>query len=216
MEKKKVICFGANSFLAKRFAEIYGEAYDLIKVTRTGTSYSFDFEKDEQVHQLAASMPNNISGIVFFQGISPSVGLKDMTVEHFQRMVKVNLSTPTVLISALTPKMAKGCSVIFFSSVAQKKGSYDPAYGAAKSAMPGLIQSLANACPDFRFNCLALGLVEGSPVHLQMTDDFVERHKSRMFGRRLIQPGEVASMISQLLDGTSINRQEIFLDGGFV
>ena len=189
MEKKKIICFGANSFLAKRFAEKYGETYNLIKVTRTGGAYSFDFEKGDQVQSLVASLPNDIAGIIFFQGINPSVGLKEMTIEHFQRMMKVNLSVPTVLISALLSKMAKDCSVIFFSSVALKKGSYDPAYGAAKSAIAGLIQSLANACPDFRFNSIALGLVEGSPVHLQMTDDFVERHKSRMFGRRLIQIG---------------------------
>jgi NAD(P)-dependent dehydrogenase (short-subunit alcohol dehydrogenase family) len=61
--------------------------------------------------------------------------------------------------------------IIFFSSVAKKKGSYDPSYAAAKSGLVGLMHSLANAYKTQRFNIISLGLVENSPVFNQMSDE---------------------------------------------
>jgi 3-oxoacyl-[acyl-carrier protein] reductase len=139
-----------------------------------------------------------------------------MTLDHFSSMIKINLAMPALLIQALNSKLNPGCSVIFFSSISQKKGSYDPAYAASKAGIKGLLHSLANACPSIRFNSLVLGLVEDSPVHQQMSPDFVKRHSGRMFNQKLINKSNVSRMINELLINESINRSEISLDGGFV
>jgi 3-oxoacyl-[acyl-carrier protein] reductase len=139
-----------------------------------------------------------------------------MTIDHFHKMVNINLIIPTMLINALLPKLNECSSVIFFSSVAKRKGSYDPAYAASKSGLSGLVQSLANACPNIRFNTLSLGLVEGSPVHVQMSPDFVEKHSDKMFLKRLIKKEDVVRVINELLINNSINRSDLSLEGGYI
>jgi 3-oxoacyl-[acyl-carrier protein] reductase len=117
---------------------------------------------------------------------------------------------------ALQPRLASDASVVFFSSVATGKGSYDPSYAAAKSALEGLMHSLANVMPNQRFNIIRLGLVEGSPVHLGMTEDFVTKHKQRMRNGHLVAVAKVASMTKEVLLNACLNRAVIQLDGGYL
>ena len=74
-------------------------------------------------------------------------------------MLNVHIVSPTLLIQKLHKHCNDNCLIFFMSSIAAKKGSYDPSYAAAKSALHGLVQSLANAFPNYRFNMLSLGLV---------------------------------------------------------
>jgi NAD(P)-dependent dehydrogenase (short-subunit alcohol dehydrogenase family) len=214
---KNILCFGANSFLAKAFNEIYVNDYNILNVYRkSGEGLYLDFEKELDAERFALNISDKIDGIVFFQGINPSVGLKDMTSDHFSKMIKINLIMPTMVVKALRDKMNISCSVIFFSSVAKRKGSYDPSYASAKSAIVGLVHSLANECSKIRFNILSLGLVEGSPVHAAMTADFIKRHTDRMYLGKLINKYDVVKMIAEVIRNEGINRSEISLDGGFL
>jgi NAD(P)-dependent dehydrogenase (short-subunit alcohol dehydrogenase family) len=143
------------------------------------------------------------------------MGLKDITDQHFIDMLRVNLVTPTLLIQSLQNQFAVGASLIFFSSVAKKKGSYDPSYASAKAGLSGLMHSICNAMPHVRCNMISLGLVENSPVYNQMTDDFREKHANRMQNKRFIQVKNINSMIELLLNNESINRADMALDGGY-
>ncbi len=215
--KKNILCFGKNSFLAKAFNDLYGDKYNILNIGRfSGTEPYLDFDLEQDATRFASQISIPIDGIIFFQGISPSVGLNDMNAEHFLKMIRINLVMPTLIIKALKSKINLSGAVIFFSSIAKKKGSYDPSYAAAKSAIPGLVQSLTNACKGIRFNILTLGLVEDSPVHLGMTPDFVKKHKDRMFMGKLINKYDVISMINEIITNESINRAEISLDGGYL
>jgi 3-oxoacyl-[acyl-carrier protein] reductase len=216
-KNKNILCFGGNSYLARAFNDLYSKEYNILNVyRRAGTGLYLDFDLELDAMRFAADISVKIDGIVFFQGINPSVGLKEMTCEHFSKMMRVNLIMPTMVIKALKEKINLSGSVIFFSSIAKRKGSYDPSYAAAKSAISGLIQSLANQCPEFRFNILSLGLVEGSPVHLGMTPDYVKRHTDKMFQGKLIKKEDVIKVIDELIRNESINRSEISLDGGYL
>ncbi|MFI5142347.1 MAG: SDR family oxidoreductase, partial [Bacteroidia bacterium] len=105
--------------------------------------------------------------------------------------------------------------ILFFSSIAAQKGSYDPSYAAAKSALAGLMNSFANEFPTIRFNSISLGLVEGSPVEKGMTEDFKKRHKDRMFGNELIKIESIIDTIELLLKNKSICTTNVQLDGGY-
>jgi NAD(P)-dependent dehydrogenase (short-subunit alcohol dehydrogenase family) len=98
--------------------------------------------------------------------------------------------------------------------VAQKKGSYDPSYAAAKSGLVGVQHTLANRFPHVNFNTLSLGLVENSPVHRGMTDDYVHKHLNAM-GGNLIKVDDVCASIYLLLEGHSISNSIISIDRGF-
>ncbi len=203
--------------MAKAFNDLYGEEYNIINIGRApGVEPYLDFDLELDATRFAAQIAVQIDGIIFFQGVNPSVGLSDMTAEHFLKMIRINLVMPTMIVKALKGQINLSGTVIFFSSIAKRKGSYDPSYAAAKAAISGLVQSLANACAGIRFNILTLGLVEDSPVHLGMTPDFVKKHMDRMFMGRLIKKHDVIRMINELIRNESINRAEISIDGGYL
>lgn len=215
--EKNILLFGANSFIAKTFMQTCSDRYSIHPVYRNKTDdqLHLDFTDAGSIEGFAGKINFTADAILFLQGINPSVGAMDMTEEHFVKMMKINLVTPTLILSALRQKLASNCLVLFVSSVAKRKGSYDPAYAAAKSGLTGLMHSLANAYKSQRFNLISLGLVEGSPVYNQMTQDFREKHASRMQNGAFIQSENVVSVINMLIENTNISRADIAIDGGF-
>jgi NAD(P)-dependent dehydrogenase (short-subunit alcohol dehydrogenase family) len=125
------------------------------------------------------------------------------------------LITPALLIKRLANQLSDGALVLFISSVAKKKGSYDPAYASAKAGLTGLMHSLANAYPQLRFNIISLGLVENSPVFNNMTPDFRQKHADRMINNEFIKASDVIIAIADLINNNTVNRTDIEIDGGY-
>ena len=214
--KKNIIVFGANSFIARSFINEYSEFYSFFPVYRKKeNALTLDFNEPGDLVKFSSEIDFKVDGIIFLQGINPSMGAKEITEEHFLKMIRVNLSTPTLILASLKEKLNSNCLVLMFSSVAKRKGSYDPSYAAAKSGLTGLMHSLANAYPSQRFNTISLGLVEGSPVYEGMTEDFRMKHASRMQNGEFIKAGNVTMVIDMLLNNHNINRSDIPIDGGF-
>ncbi|MEO6231189.1 MAG: SDR family oxidoreductase [Ferruginibacter sp.] len=215
--KNTILCFGGNSHIAKAFFERFSDNYNIINVTKKGIDgLTLDFSCDREVETFIKKIDFRIDGILFCQGINPRYNLVDTTYEHSRLMMDINVTIPLLLIKGLKNFMNENCCVIFLSSIAKRKGSYDPTYAAAKSAITGLIQSLANFCPKIRFNQLTLGLVEDSPVQNTMTPDFVKKHTDRMQNNKLVQTKDVVEMINQILFNESLNRADINLDRGYI
>ena len=216
MRKKNILIFGANSYLAKIFSEKYSDTHNLHHVYRNRQgALNFDFTNDNDYKAFAEKINYAIDAIIFFQGINPSMGIAEITEEHFIKMMKVNLITPTLLLQSLKEKLVDGAVSIFFSSISKKKGSYDVSYAAAKSGLVGLMHSFANAYKMQRFNIISLGLVENSPVFNQMSDDFKKVHSTRMQNGDFIKGENVATVIDMIIKNNNINRADISIDGGF-
>jgi NAD(P)-dependent dehydrogenase (short-subunit alcohol dehydrogenase family) len=216
MSKKVILCFGANSFIANSFFEEFEETYSFVKVYRSGKhSLLLDFNYPDEVIEFSKKIDFMIDGVIFFQGANPEYGIAEIDENHFMSMLKINLITPTIILQQLIKKININASVIFFSSVAKRKGSYDPSYAAAKSGISGLIQSLANSIPNVRFNSISLGLVSGSPVEIKMSDDFKDKHKQNMYMGKLIATQDVSRAINELIINNGLHRTEICLEGGF-
>ncbi|HEU4860469.1 MAG TPA: SDR family oxidoreductase [Chitinophagaceae bacterium] len=214
--KKNILIFGANSYLAKNFIEKYNENYTLHPVYRNHPGeLNIDFAAANDHKAFAEKINYTIDAIIFFQGINPSMGIAEITEEHFIKMMKLNLITPTLLLQSLKEKLTNGAVTIFFSSVAKRKGSYDPSYAAAKSGLTGLMHSLANAYKMQRFNIISLGLVESSPVFNQMSDEFRKGHAARMQNGNFIKAENVTKVIDMIITNDNLNRADISLDGGF-
>lgn len=215
---KNILIVGANSFIAKNAVEKLKEQHYNCFLTYRSTDNKkllLDIESEESIITFCANNKNIFfDGILFFQGINPSKNTKEMTQQHFIRMLQVNLIGPTLFLKHFNKNLNKDAMVLFVSSVAAQKGSYDPSYAAAKSAIAGLTQSLANEFVDFRFNTISLGLVENSPVYNNMTPDFRQKHADRM-NNRFVQVNNVSSAICELLRNASINKITLSIDGGF-
>lgn len=213
---KNILIIGANSFIAKNTVEkLKSQDYNCILTSRTSENnvLSLDLEDEKKIIDFCSKNQNlSIDGILFFQGISPSKNTKEMTAEHFTKMLTLNLIGPTLFLKHFYKNLNKNSLLLFISSVAAQKGSYDPSYASAKSAITGLTQSMANEFSDLRFNTISLGLVENSPVYNNMTPDFREKHKQKM-NNQFIQVDDVSFAILEILQNPSINRVTINIDG---
>ncbi len=207
----KVLVIGANSFIAKH---VISKLDQLGIQSLLTTRATLNIEEEDSIKSFCVSNVDTFDSILFFQGINPSLNTKDMTSEHFKKMLNVNLVGPTLLLKHLYNSINRGAMLLFISSIASRKGSYDPSYASAKAGITGLTNSLATEFSDFRFNTISLGLVEDSPVFDQMTPDFRKKHSDGMNGG-FIQKEDVSTAIIELIQNKSINRAQLNIDRGF-
>jgi len=217
---KNILIFGASGYVARHFSEKYFNHYNIIHFAREDFDFLRpDFEKlvenlIEKLQHLRQPRHGGVDGIVFLQGINPSFGVSDIDDNQFHDMLSINLSVPLQVIRQIKDWINKSASITFISSIARKKGSYDPSYASAKAGLVGLQQALSNHFSDIRFNTISLGLVGGSPVHEGMTDDFALKHLDAM-GGKLVKVDDVCKAIGFLIECDSISRAIIPIDRGF-
>lgn len=212
---KKILLVAASSSIAKQFKlAAAAKDYQLICTSRNPAD-SHCIHLDLNANDFDFETTEKLDSIIFFQGINPQFNTQNTSREHFMNMLNVNLVAPTLLIKKLIGNLNPCASVLFFSSIAATKGSYDPAYAAAKAGIIGLMHSLANEFNLVRFNIISLGLVEQSTVFNQMSSDFKEKHRAKMYNHEWIQFKNINTMIFELLENTNMNRAVIPLDGGF-
>jgi len=218
--QKNILLVGASGFIAQNVLKTLSakKEYNFIKAQRNATNsgeLQLDFSDLASIENFKLPDSIQLDGIFFLQGINPQKNTKEISYDHFLKMMQVNIIGPTLLIKKLHSVINPNALVLFFSSIAAQKGSYDPSYAAAKSALAGLMNSLANEFSSIRFNSISLGLVEGSPVEKGMTEDFKKRHKDRMFGNELIKVEFIIDTIELLLKNKSICTTNVQLDGGY-
>lgn len=214
---KNILIVGSGSFVAKNVVDKLKPHYNCVSTSRSSSVSEFhlDIESEDSIISFCEKNNTNFwDGILFFQGINPSKNAKEITTEHFVKMLTVNLVGPAILLKHLYKNLNVNSMILFISSIAAQKGSYDPSYASAKAGINGLVQSLANEFPDFRFNTLSLGLVENSPVFNNMTLDFRQKHAERM-NNKFVQVNDVSSAVYELLRNLSINKTTLNIDGGF-
>ena len=219
--KKNVLVFGASGFIGRHFCRFVGNDYDMLQVAgrldSDDCNIRFNFYDYEQSLNTFMDYVGAVvfDSVIFLQGTNPVTGVDSITVNNFNNMMMLNVSIPTLLIKELSKNnLSQDCSVIFMSSIASKKGSYDPSYAAAKSAIQGLAQSLSNWKPTMRFNSISLGLVKYSPVYFGMTQDFIDKHTQAM-GGSLVDVKDVCKAICLLVECDSISRTTIDIDCGY-
>lgn len=214
---KSILIIGAGGSIGSiTFDTLKKEGYDCLATSSKAKSSAIflDFMNRESIESAAQLLPA-LDGIVFSSGYEPQKNLLDMTPEHLQKMFNIHVIGPIYFIKAIRKKMKKDSSIIFISSVAAYKGSYDPTYATVKGALNSLTRTLAKELsPTTRVNAIAPSLIEGSPVHKRMTPDFEEKHLNATLNKRLLQPKECAETILFLLRNKHITGQIIHLNGG--
>jgi len=209
---KRLIIIGASGSIGVGVAPTLEKSYVIHRLSRQGTTPSIDFTKQNQ--DLTKLPEGSFDGVIFAQGINPQYSPFDTYGEHASNMWQVNIEGPTRFLASIKPRLNPGACIVFFSSVAKIKGSYDPHYAAVKSAIPGYLASMARHFPEARFNTISLGLVNGSRVQAGMTEDFLARHRDNMFGNRLISYGTIARAIRFLVDSPELHLSDLKVDGG--
>jgi 3-oxoacyl-[acyl-carrier protein] reductase len=158
----------------------------------------------------------SLDGIIFAAGYEPKQSIIDMSLEHQNKMIQIHVMGPLNTVKALLKNLKEHASVIFISSIAAYKGSYDPMYAIVKGATLSMCRTLAVELSKnkVRVNCIAPGLIEDSPVFIGMTNNFREQHINNTLNKRLASADDCAKAIEFLLQQEHITGQVIHINGG--
>ena len=214
---KNILVFGSTGYIGNKFCDNFEMLYNVTCCSRSAKENDvyFDFLEPNYVSFKKQIGDVKFDAIIFSQGMNPRVGFSSIDYHDFDSMLQVNIISPTILLQTMVGEnLSKDACVIFLSSIAKDKGSYDPSYATAKAGLAGLQQSLAKANPNLRFNTVSLGLVEGSPVQQCMTADFLKKHLDAMNGK-LVNVDDVCKTFDYLIQCKSISSHDIKIDCGY-
>ena len=102
----------------------------------------------------------------------------EMTLEHWNTVMALNLTSLFMTVQACVPHMTNGGSIVTFASQAGRDGGGpgSSAYAASKGAVMTYTRSLAKELgPDIRVNSLCPGMID-TDFHNIFTKDEVRKH----------------------------------------
>lgn len=174
-----------------------------------------DLTSKSSIEGFSNRLPREIDTLVIVSGKEPQQSIYELEWEHFNQMIDIHFRGVMWLIKYTIDKMKVGSSIILTSSVAARKGSYDPSYSALKGAVDSLTRSLAKQLsPKIRVNAIAPSLIKDSPVYHKMTEDFRQKHKEASLTGKLLSGEEVAKAIFFINSSEHINGQILHINGG--
>ena len=217
---KTYLVIGATGGIGSKTAELLKKNdYQVIKSSsKKNTDENFmhiDLTDEASIFKLN-EYNQPLDGIIFAAGYEPKQSLKEMTMEHQNKMIQIHVTGPLNTIKTLLKNITENASIIFISSIAAYKGSYDPMYATVKGATISMCKTLAVELSKnkIRVNCIAPGLVEDSVVYKGMTPDFREKHINNTLDKKLATADDCANTIHFLLTQEHITGQVIHINGG--
>jgi NAD(P)-dependent dehydrogenase (short-subunit alcohol dehydrogenase family) len=167
-----------------------------------GRAYRVDVSDAEAVHRVVAQVEAELgplSIVVSNAGTYEPVRIEDVTVEHWNRTLRVHLGGAFHLARAVVPGMRRrgdGSIVLVASDLALVGSPCASDYVAAKAALIGLCRALARElAPEIRVNVVAPGPVD---TPLLPDSERSSAHMSAIPLRRLGRPEEIGSAIVHL------------------
>jgi NAD(P)-dependent dehydrogenase (short-subunit alcohol dehydrogenase family) len=159
---------GAAVAVADRNEDSAAATVSLIeKENNTAFAIAADVRQEEDIRRMveqAATGLGDLDGIVLNVGIGAGgAWLEGTTLESWNTVVAVNLTSHMLTVKYALPKLAPASSIVFISSVAGlTAGSRLPAYDSTKAALSGLCRHVAfeGARRAIRANVVAPGLMD--------------------------------------------------------
>lgn len=150
-----------------------------------GCGYSFDITKTDETEKFVAGLierHGHIDGLVNNAGVHCKKPFEDTSLEDFKRVFDVHFYGAIALTQAVVPymKAQKSGSIIFISSMSAMIGMTQvSAYGAAKSAVLGLVKSLTGDLSEhgIRVNAIAPGFIDTPMFHKAVDTDIPRQQK---------------------------------------
>jgi NAD(P)-dependent dehydrogenase (short-subunit alcohol dehydrogenase family) len=177
----------------------------------------------EKAVAMAGEALGGLDGVVNSAGIAADIHALETPVALLRKILDVNV-VGTFIVARAAARLMKdrgGGAIVNIASVSGLRGGKGrSAYGASKGAVVVLTQVLANdlARYNIRVNAVAPGPVDTpmvKAVHTAADRALWLRHVPM---RRYAEPGEIASVIEFLLDGTRsgyVTGEIVAVDGGF-
>jgi NAD(P)-dependent dehydrogenase (short-subunit alcohol dehydrogenase family) len=135
--------------------------------------------------------------IYFFAGEVSDLEIESASIGETFDYYKSYAAGINFLIGHLHKNLDQGATLIFLSSRAAHRPSFDLHYSAVKASTEAFIRSIAQKCPSQRFLVLAPSLIEDTRIYKRMTEQNINAHKVRT-SNRLLSVSEVVGVILQM------------------
>jgi 3-oxoacyl-[acyl-carrier protein] reductase len=173
----------------------------IVKTGRRAVAIRADVSVKSEVESLFEEAGEHFDGLdclVINAGIYVRSSFRDQRDEDWERMMRVNLDGAYHCVKCALPLMEgrEGATMVFVSSQLALRGSaHGASYSASKSAMHGLMKSLAlELAPGIRVNALAPGEIDTDLLGADTPEKRAEREARILLGR-LGTPEEMASAV---------------------
>jgi 3-oxoacyl-[acyl-carrier protein] reductase len=159
----------------------------------------------------------SIDVLILNAGITVRKGIENITLEEWESVMAVNVTTPLFLIQRFLPLLNNGSNIIFTgSSMAIFPHSISLAYGVTKSAVHALVKNLVKFLSPLgiRVNCVSPGFVD-TEWQIEKPVKVRENIMNKISLKRFAEPEEIASVFMFIIDNQYINGEIISIDGGY-
>ena len=218
---KKLIRAGANILASGtriEKLEVLKKNYEKIKILRFDISQSEKIE--EFVQNATDELGGSLDGIINNAGIAQDNLAIRMSLEEWQKVININLTSTFLLSKFAIKKMLKNKSgkIVNITSVVGHTGNLGQAnYTASKAGIVAMSKSLAieYAKKNININCISPGFIKTA-----MTDKIDEKFKEVIISKipcaRLGEPDDIANAVLFLSSDQSnyINGETIHVNGG--
>jgi 3-oxoacyl-[acyl-carrier protein] reductase len=192
--------------------------YEKIKILKFDISQSDKIE--EFIENATNELGGNLDGIINNAGITQDNLAIRMSLEEWEKVININLTSTFLLSKFAIKKMLKNKSgkIVNITSVVGHTGNLGQAnYTASKAGIVAMSKSLAieYAKKNININCISPGFIKTA-----MTDKIDEKFKeviiSKIPSARLGEPDDIANAVLFLSSDQSnyINGETIHVNGG--
>lgn len=218
----RYLVFGATGSIGSEIVEVLRSQGDtVIEANRTlERAGHLSLNRDDWGSEAKNLGP--FAGLVWAQGVNSSetvmTASKDNILGAFEANVVFVAETLKQLFEAGALK--KPCRAVVLSSIWQQSSrSSKLSYSISKSALSGLVKSIAIdlASSQFSINAVLPGVLETKMTRAQLTSQQLESVQNRTLGGQLVTIRQIANVVSWLLSEQSsgINGQFITVDNGW-
>ena len=216
------LVFGATGSIGSEIVEVLRSQGDtVIEANRTlERSGHLVLNRDDWASEAKNLGP--FSGLVWAQGVNSSETVmsasKDNILGAFEANVVFIAETLKQLVQVGV--LEKPCRAVVLSSIWQQSSrSSKLSYSISKSALSGLVKSIAIdlASSQFSINAVLPGVLETKMTRANLTNEQLESVENRTLGGQLVTIKQIANVVSWLLSEQSsgINGQFITVDNGW-
>lgn len=210
------------------FSSSEGADEAVAKITAAGGkafAMQGDLTKEDEVKALVERTVSELGGVDILVnnagGLIKRVPVAEMSLEHFNNVMDLNLTSTFLAVRACIPHMAPGSSIINLASQAGRDGGGPGAsiYATSKGAVMTFTRGLAKELgPNIRVNALCPGMID-TDFHNIFTKDEVRSNVAKGTPlKREGRPEEIGDVVLYLASDSSsfITGANIDVNGGLV